>query len=1469
MNSNFLYKLFLFSITTLFFLNITYSITYFPADDLFESSIIDVFDVGNYEYYINFNVDTLIGENLDYDIEILYKSENLVVNQDSFSCSSYCERNLQINKVFFGNYVVIIRTKYDGRYYEKNIKFKIDLQKENSELIMDDIYYVKNGDLKITGKIKTNSDTKFDYFFEIYPKSSPELKQEFQLTCLKNCNFDFDLLPPIIIDDYYVNIYSKLGDIQKIINVKYFKDEQKEIKVDLESDAIKNELVKRNKISTKLRNYTITNEVDLENFIGVERIMQTQLPQKKTIISRFLDSKNQIPNEFEIVEFYLNGSSENKIIDSNDLKDYKIGKDVVEIILPDNSNKRISLNPAIKTLEEKDFKDSVVRDISGKSYLKSDLDSHKLKPGIYSIEDNLGNTDYYAYGLISINTKKPLYNKNEIVEFIFVVLDKDGYLYPSGNITLNVLRPDGYIEILSVTDKSIISSNKEGVYYAYLNATQLGEYNLYSYTQVKGITVEVNSYVNVVEDYDFDILRDVPATIDPWQGPFLNNFSIIPKEGLENLIYEFYDYIPNSFDIFETNADNIYRENDNLVLLWTNLIGKSNPYYIANSPLITPYLYELGKANIISNQGFFYENRSWLFAIDPLLITSSTVTCSDIWGFSCGSVIDADNTFDTCSNAAGTRAYVIEATLSANQSFGGGSVDITCNFKPRNTGTEEYIYYYNGLTWSQIYSDNAPGTTAHEVTRSQILTNNPGTHWFRCIADQDGENDNCASAGTNRDNDDVSIEVLNSFLTLVSPQGKDYISNVILTNITTTINADISYSIDSKAFIDACSNCQSFESWEIYSMGTHDIEVIAVDSSTGDTNIWTEIFNVLSDTSNPSRNSSQKTCSDTFGFFCGTWPSTSEGDNTFDSCPSSVGGSADENVVEAYVNSSVAYTGDTVQVTCEFDPYSSGTEEYIYYYDGLTWTQLYSGNPTDGNVHNITVTRILSDNTGVHYFRCIADWDGENDECANVGSYYDNDDVSIDVTEYIELPFLLNIQEPQNITYTTNIIDLIFTTTKNATIKYKIDSSPYVTACTNCMNYSLTQLMHNGSHTMSVQAIDDLTSETITKLVVFYVDINYTTAPRNTSQRTCSDSFGFFCGTWPSTSESDNTFDTCSNSAGADEYVIEAYVNSSSVYVNDSVDITCEFDPYSNANEEYIYYYDTDSWIQLYSGAPLDSNIHNVTVRRQILDYEGTHWFRCIIDWDGENDECADGGSYYDNDDVSIEVIKPVVIPFILSINSPQATTYNYTDINIDVITTKNADISYSIDEGTYVDACFNCTTFSQDYIFTTGYHNITFNGIDVENSNIVSDFVEFFILLPISNETTSMLNLKLEPNITKLSDNFYNIRLNLKNLNSNKTPEDKDILVYTFIPNTYNISSLFVFSNSLWYTTITTSQTISNPIYNGTIYKFNITDTSPTNSILDAYLGTYNNDNSWFVSFNLSGIEIYEFRDLFLFGFK
>ena len=127
---------------------------------------------------------------------------------------------------------------------------------------------------------------------------------------------------------------------------------------------------------------------------------------------------------------------------------------------------------------------------------------------------------------------------------------------------------------------------------------------------------------------------------------------------------------------------------------------------------------------------------------------------------------------------------------------------------------------------------------------------------------------------------------------------------------------------------------------------------------------------------------------------------------------------------------------------------------------------------------------------------------------------------------------------------------------------------------------------------------------------------------------------------------------------------------------------------------------------------------------------------------------------------------------------------------------------------------------------------------------------------------------LEISRNITRISDGEFNVFITVVNLGSSPTPADQAVVVYNFIPNTFTLTSPFVYSNSSWYTTNTANETLSDPIYNGTMFQYAlIPNGNPSNSSLDAYGGASNINNTWTLTYNVSGSGEFNFDDLFLTG--
>jgi hypothetical protein len=127
---------------------------------------------------------------------------------------------------------------------------------------------------------------------------------------------------------------------------------------------------------------------------------------------------------------------------------------------------------------------------------------------------------------------------------------------------------------------------------------------------------------------------------------------------------------------------------------------------------------------------------------------------------------------------------------------------------------------------------------------------------------------------------------------------------------------------------------------------------------------------------------------------------------------------------------------------------------------------------------------------------------------------------------------------------------------------------------------------------------------------------------------------------------------------------------------------------------------------------------------------------------------------------------------------------------------------------------------------------------------------------------------LEISRNITRIADGEFNIFIKVVNLGTSPTPASQAVQVYNFIPNTFTLTSPFVFSASGWFNTVSANETLTDPIYNGTMFQYGIlANGNPSNSSLDLYGGTENINNTWTLTYNVSGSGEFNFDDLFLTG--
>lgn len=247
------------------------------------------------------------------------------------------------------------------------------------------------------------------------------------------------------------------------------------------------------------------------------------------------------------------------------------------------------------------------------------------------------------------------------------------------------------------------------------------------------------------------------------------------------------------------------------------------------------------------------------------------------------------------------------------------------------------------------------------------------------------------------------------------------------------------------------------------------------------------------------------------------------------------------------------------------------------------------------------------------------------------------------------------------------------------------------------------------------------------------------------------------------------------------------------------------------------------------------------------------------------------------------------------SVVNPTNITVNLTDVTLWVSVRNSEGNGFSspgsVDNDSMSGAALNKTFFPGQLLNNTlpnweiagneWFFNSTFSSSPIVwmdmNNFIVNDGVQLTNRTISYNQNSVFIKevyiatgywIQLSRNITRLADNKYNIFIRVNNLGTSSTPNNKVVQVYNFLQNTFSLNSSFVYSTSTWYNSAVANQTLNDPIYNGTMYQFAISgNNNPSNSSLDAYGGALNANNSWTVTYNVTGSGEFNFDDLFLTG--
>ena len=290
-----------------------------------------------------------------------------------------------------------------------------------------------------------------------------------------------------------------------------------------------------------------------------------------------------------------------------------------------------------------------------------------LTPGEeYDITLYPGDPCFLEVGVASINTDKPIYHPNEISNITIVVLDNLGFLVEDALVHLNITTPLGDIYGFSTENFSIIEGSK-GIYNAFFNSTnQEGTYSLSVSALGKNTDSSIQSYFLVSDFYEFDILRNTPVTIDPFKGSHVSSIRISSYVNCSS--FDFIEKLPSNFTVLDSGGAMVYEDGDYISLRWQNLTNNSLVSYVFNTPLVTPYLWEMGPSEIYYSSfgsfedneldSVFYEARPWLLAVDPIYFYDPSVSYLTSWSSGTGTTYAEVDDGIRQPNTPGTGDYV-------------------------------------------------------------------------------------------------------------------------------------------------------------------------------------------------------------------------------------------------------------------------------------------------------------------------------------------------------------------------------------------------------------------------------------------------------------------------------------------------------------------------------------------------------------------------------------------------------------------------------------------------------------------------------------------------------------------------------------------------------------------------------------------------------------------------------------------
>ncbi len=334
----------------------------------------------------------------------------------------------------------------------------------------------------------------------------------------------------------------------------------------------------------------------------------------------------------------------------------------------------------------------------------------------------------FEIGVATVNTRKSIYHPGEEAEIIMVVLDKLGRLVTDADVGLIITSPSNETSHYSTSEQTIVET-EEGIYEASYSETNAeGNYSLFVSALSDDVNSTMGSYFIVKDYYEFDILRDIPATTDPWIGDFDSSIRIISYNGAET--FDFIELIPSEFNV-TNNGGSITTMELNMTaqnLKWKAFVGNvSGKLTLADS-----YNYSVYDWTLSTVLGEVYATRS------STAVSWGSINCSNETHMY-NEEVALSHTSNPDDNITATfnvknheEVYIGSIKINTDQCY---SIHTNVNNESQDSDFEEIILYdgtdhSNGdIVYATILEQDLAGYNNNQFDFQMIVPENGAPTW--------------------------------------------------------------------------------------------------------------------------------------------------------------------------------------------------------------------------------------------------------------------------------------------------------------------------------------------------------------------------------------------------------------------------------------------------------------------------------------------------------------------------------------------------------------------------------------------------------------------------------------------------------------------------------------------------------------------------------------------------------------------